>query len=151
MIKPVKLDIKVKKVWENTSDYVTYPKVEVTLQRSLDNNTWEDVKDNKGNVLKATIDTSVKDYAEWNNLDGDYAYRVIETNVIGEDPEIFKVDYKFDESTGTWTVTNTDTRTMVLPEAGSSGGLILASLAFVFITMPVMYTAYNLYIDKRWF
>lgn len=141
----------VEKKWENVKDYAELPKVEVKLQKSLDGKTWEDAKSSNGTVYKVELSSSNNYSSQWNNLDGDYAYRVVETNIIGEDPSIFKVDYKYEESTGTWTITNTDTRIVVLPEAGSSGGLILASLAFVFITMPVMYTAYNLYIDKRWF
>ena len=96
----------------------------------------------------------VSDTVTWNELDGDYEYRVkevIDPNNI--EFTFFKDTYKetYDKETDTiiWTVTNTNICSYELPETGSHGGLILIITSIFLIGTPVIYIAYNFLIDLK--
>ena len=141
------------KKWENITGYVYLPKVRFILERSLDNTTWEAA----GNActVESTITSSEvsSSSCKWSDLDGDYEYRVKEDKIAVNSSEQEELDHfvnkvTFDKNSNQWVITNINTQTYELPEAGSSGMLILIIIGIFLLGTPVIYIVYDFYERK---
>ena len=151
--------VSVTKFWVNTEHYIeNLPGVIVNLCYRTDEN------DNDCKVIASAILNDDNDWSytftqgqdgekELDILPSNYIYEVSEVGYDGlqeEDRYFFEnfIVTSIDHDNNNWSITNTCIASYELPEAGSSGMLILIVIGSLLLVSPVIYIGYNFYKRK---